>query len=121
MADNTIFSVNGEGLERLRRSLALRFIEYRKAIGYANPTPGRLVFFWAKHNDAIYLPAPLDSDAAAALAWEWLKTAEYPTEPDHDGDNEEGWHAFCEEWGHVSPFGYQAFVAIDAQWMMYGK
>lgn len=50
----------------------------------------------------------------------WLKEADYGSQPDTDGHNSKGWRIFNEGWGHVCGM-WQAFVAIEPEWLTYGK
>lgn len=63
----------------------------------------------------------MDLDETINFVWGWLeKTSPLTSEPDHDGDNGKGFFIFNESWGHV--FGeWQAFIAIEPIWAMYGK
>lgn len=117
--DNRILSVNGAGRERLQTVLALA--EYDKAIGYWADGK-RFVLFAYKHEEMVPFPTDLSLDTCANLVGEWLGSkAEFGPEPDHDGDNERGWHCYTEDWGHVEPFGSSAFVAVEPCWLMQGK
>lgn len=63
----------------------------------------------------------MNVEKVTEFAWGCLESNK-PTakEPDHDGDNDKGFRLFTESWGQV--FGeYQAFVAIEPIWAMYGK
>lgn len=67
------------------------------------------------------LPFPLDVDAAISFLSNWLETATYPTEPDHDGDNGKGFTVSTGNfWGHVEGMHY-AFLMVTPTWQMYGK
>lgn len=71
--------------------------------------------------EATKLPFELDADAAVGFLWEWLKTVEYPEQPDHDGSNEEGYVVTTGDfWGHVEGSHY-AFLGVYPEWLMYGK
>ncbi len=119
MPDNMRFDVNGEGIQRLKTALSLA--PKNKAIGYAVTPENRFVLFWDEDEGMTPFPSPLSIERAAELAFDWLQTADYGRQPDHDGDNEEGWRAFNEPWGHVQPYGWKAFAAVEPCWMMYGK
>lgn len=119
MSDNPILNVNGESLDRLKAVMALT--DQKVAKGYAI-SDNRIVFFWADHSAMVPLPAPASMDRCAELAFDWLKSgATFASQPDHDGDNHKGWRCFRQGWGHIEPFGWQAFVAVEPCWMMYGK
>jgi hypothetical protein len=91
-------------LDRSAKSLRLVFFEYH---GNA-PKP-----------DMVAMPFLLDAEAAYDFARRWLAQAEYPRQPDHDGDNERGWRIYNEDWGHVD--GDDAIIAVSPVWAMYGK
>jgi hypothetical protein len=119
MSDNKILRVSGEGLEKLKVVLSL--CDNQKAIGY-HAIKEQITFFWSNHEQATLFPSPLHLDRVAELASDWLATsAHYGPAPDHDGDNERGWLCFTQNWGHIEPFGWQAFIAIKPLWLMFGK
>lgn len=63
---------------------------------------------------------PMDLEASVNNAMGWLANVEYAAEPGIDGHCKKGWRAFTEAWGHV--FGsYNAIVAIQPAWALYGK
>lgn len=117
MSDNQILNVSGDSLSRLKTAMSLA--DRESAIGWSIQD-GRMIFFWTSHESMHPFPVEMPMDRCAEIAMEWLKTAKYPTEPGHDGDNERGWRCFTEEWGHVSHM-YQAFVAVEPYWLMFGK
>lgn len=88
--------------------------------------PMRLVLFWSDPTGTNFgefhaLPAPMSSTDIAPIVKAWLDLeASYGHQPDHDGDNGKGWRVYNEQWGHVAG-AYQAFVAIEPVWLMYGK
>lgn len=88
------------------------------------PKQQRLIFFWHQPEsgqDHQELPFELDAAGAADFAARWLEgSAEYPREPDHDGDNGKGWCAYVEGWGHVDGSHY-AVIAVSPAWACYGK
>lgn len=116
-----ILRVNGESLERLMAVMALS--DQKKFEGYAIDTNnGRIVFFGYKgHKDATPFPTSMSGDFCAQLAIGWLKEARYPAEPDHDGDNSKGWLCYTENWGHIEPYGFEASLAVEPHWLIYGK
>lgn len=119
MADNPVLRVSGKNIERLKVVLSLTSRQH--AIGY-HADPSRITFFHAEHQLMTRFPTALSLDLCAGIAMDWLKSAAvFPKEPDHDGDNEEGWLCVTGNWGHVEPFGWQAFVAVEPYWLAYGK
>lgn len=127
MSDNFHFDLTGVDL---KRALAIAFqgASGGKAIGWADllfkPNGSgerhRLVLFWTKHDAMTALPAPMNAEEAESFVKAWLGAADYGSQPDHDGDNSKGWRVYNEAWGHVAGM-YQAFVAIEPTWLMYGK
>lgn len=85
----------------------------------ATGTPS-LILFWSEHEIATKLPFPLDMKKSVDFAANWLEQVAYGKQPDHDGDNGKGFRVFNEAWGHVLGH-WQAFVAIQPVWAMYGK
>lgn len=91
-----------------------------------------LSFLWGKPdgaNDVLPLIAPMaEPDAIAMQAQAWLKTVDYGTEPDHDGDNHCGFHlrnrgpALHEpgSWKH-NPWDFYAICTIQPCWVEYHK
>ena len=115
---NPILNVNGHGLERLKAVLSLA--DRLPAVGYIAEKQ-RLVFFWYDHEQAVMFPCALTMDRCAEFAHDWLASADYGRQPDHDGDNEKGWRCFTETWGRIQPYGHPAFVAVEPQWIEYRK
>ena len=119
--DSFRFDISGDGEKLLTASMSIAFMDNDKAIGF-HKTSRRLTFFLAEHPESTALPAKLDCKAIMAIVQQWLETeAEYPRQPDHDGDNKRGFRIYNEAWGHIEPFGWQAFMAIEPMWTMYGK
>lgn len=121
--DNFKVNIYADGEATLRIALAL--FGHRKTIGWCvrtvNKRP-RLILFWdGTDNSAMTsLPAPLGTNGTADLVLNWLQHADYGPEPDHDGSNGRGFHIWCDDWGRVEEM-WQAFVAIEPEWAMYGK
>jgi hypothetical protein len=123
--DNPIFKINGRSSTRLTAALKLA-CDDRTAIGYALDTKDdnpRMVFFWASHAKMIPFPGKATPEFLASFIEMWLndQMLKYPSEPDHDGDNAKGWFIYTEGWGHIEPYHYPAFLAIEPHWIMYGK
>ena len=66
------------------------------------------------------LPFNMDAEATTMFVWKWLGQCEYPSEPDHDGDNKKGWFIYADYWGNVANDHY-TICAIAPVWAMYGK
>lgn len=71
--------------------------------------------------DVTAFPYAMNKDQATAFAWGWIE-ANKPKggQPDHDGDNDKGWHIFVDGWGHADS-RWQGFCSIEIIWAMYGK
>lgn len=120
--DNFHIDITSRGIDPLKSALSL--CGHKKVSGYrVEETKGkpRMIFYWASSPNAAPFPFEMPIDQAAQFAQAWLDGgAEYGREPDHDGHNEKGFRLYCEDWGHVAG-EWQAFVAIEPAWAMYGK
>lgn len=119
----SILNVNGESLSRLQYAMGLLDIWENgnyKVVGFTVENDKFILFEYA-HNKMTPLPTPMPVNFMASMVYEWLKTAKYPEEPDHDGDNERGWRLYKENWGHVDTFGHGSICAIEPMWIEYGK
>lgn len=66
-------------------------------------------------------PYEFNTQQAIEFCWGWLEKEPVAyKQPDHDGDNDKGFHLFTESWGQVNS-DYTAFIAIKPIWAMYGK
>lgn len=117
--DNRIFNVNGRTKEQLTLAVkSLLLNEYgqnQKVNGWYFRKDKGLVLCWhikEKNHGKLFTdrmgnPKPIEVDELVDLLWEWLSSDEADTvEPadweddlDHDGDNENGWRLYTEEWG----------------------
>lgn len=140
--DNFALNVVSEGKESFKLALQIALSHHTKASHYAvidhdadvnewTKKGGKrktLVLFWT--DDESFKPKPsafpCDMKGAALFefVWHWLEDCwekrAHGQEPDHDGDNGNGWRIFNEDWGHVAESHY-AFVGIQPVWAMYGK
>ena len=137
--DNFSFDMTGVPLEL---GLQVAFSDHKTAVGWADwprqevlphdtrITP-RLVLFWAHpksrieqwNGDAVEynkFPTALSWEECLPLVKQWLKSCEYGQQPDHDGDNGKGWRVYNESWTQVGD-RWEAFVAIEPEWIWYGK
>lgn len=118
--DFPILKVTGNSLARLKSVMNLTTIE--ESVGYIiDQENRRIVFFQYDDELMTAFPTSLSMERCAELAFDWLQNVSYPEEPDHDGDNSKGWFCETEEWGHINPYGYKAFVCVKPHWIMYGK
>lgn len=66
-------------------------------------------------------PFEMNTEQAISFAWGWLEKEPIAySQPDHDGDNDRGFHIFNESWGYVNS-DWSALIAIKPIWAMYGK
>jgi hypothetical protein len=122
--DNFKVDIVWEGEKRFRAILGMVLDKHnsrtKKFEHYAIDDDLGLILFWAESKNAQKLPYPMDHAALVDFAWNWLKTATYGREPDHDGDNGKGWRIFTESWGRVKG-DWATICAIQPIWAMYGK
>lgn len=108
----------------LELAMQVAFSDVKHAVGMTM-TPERLTFFWIKPvitEVTGYSDLPkMDWEAAKAVVLSWqANVASYGPQPDHDGDNGKGLRVFNEAWARIGRM-YQAFVAFEPTWIMYGK
>ena len=130
MSDNYQFHLAAEGLDKFEIIMRLAFSPHATstphiATHYEVCYDYGLVLYDLRfvsdpNKDLLALPYPMDVEAAIPFAWNWLKTAKYPPQPDHDGSNHKGFEVFNEAWGRVGD-RRNSFVAIKPEWQMYGK
>ncbi len=101
-------------------AMKLAFGGYKHAVGYRIDAEKGMIFYWSISKNMTPFPFKMDAEGAAHFVLRWLKEADYGQEPDHDGHNGRGWRLYNEDWGHISN-EWQAFVAIQPVWAMYGK
>lgn len=125
--DNFRIQITAHGDKTLKDAIALAFnadktqLTTHYAVRESKEGPKHLVFFWTGGGkDAVQMAFKLDAEGAADFARRWLAEAEYGEQPDHDGDNEKGWTVYNEAWGHVDG-EWQAIIAVQPTWAMYGK
>ncbi len=118
--DNTLINIQSEGRKNFERAMQIAASRWNTTVGF-RIYENKMVLYWTKSDKTILLPYEMNIEKITEFAWGWLEATK-PTakEPDHDGDNDKGFHLFTESWGQV--FGeYQAYVAIEPIWAMYGK
>jgi hypothetical protein len=116
--DNRRIDITSIGKEDL--ALALKLFHKDKVAGYIT-RDNKLIFYWIKSDFAVNFPQDISLDIAVSIGHEWLTyKADYGEEPDHDGDNKKGWRMYNEAWGYIDN-EWEAFVAIEPKWAMYGK
>jgi hypothetical protein len=119
----SILNVNGESLSRLQQAMSLLDTWETgklKIVGFT-VDDNRFVLFEFAHEKMTPLPTPMPVSFVASMIHEWLKTAEYPAEPDQDGSNERGWRLYKESWGRINKFGWGSVGAVEPMWIEYGK
>lgn len=86
----------------------------------------RLIIGWYNentyHRDSPWnaFMSPMKSEELVPMVISWLKSQDYGREPDTDGSNRKGFHVYNEAWGHIGGDPY-AFIAIEPEWITYGK
>jgi hypothetical protein len=128
MMDNFHIDLTAEGEETLLQVFEIAF-RHNAAGGKAEGTfetknrdgVPALVFCWGSEDERVVkLPSPIGFELATQIALNWLESAKWSEEPEHDGDNARGFHVYVEDWGHVDGNPY-AIVAVAPEWAMYGK
>lgn len=118
--------VHTEGFKSLEMCIELAMVRHPKVVGYVVHKDS-LVLFWSepspKPQDYSSLPMPVSSSFTANFVSEWLKVQPRPKEDDWGGDVETGpaFRISCDDWGHVEPFGWSAFLRITPSTAWYGK
>ena len=118
--DNFHFDILGAPL---KLALDVATVDHKKVVGWRQEDrqgSTRLVLYWTETGRGNPLPAPLEGEAIVSFVQSWLNAANYGRQPDHDGDNGRGCRVYNESWGHIDR-EWQAFIAIEPAWLMYGK
>ncbi len=132
--DNRVFDVNGETHEELRLAFRLAFAQEgrnTKSKYWTFDKKSGLILHWyvSDASKANILPVPLDAEASADLAWQWLKSSEeaktvelngWFSDADHDGSNSLGWRAYVDNWGHVGGWT-GTIIAVTPSYLWHGK
>jgi len=117
----------------LRVALAVPFetpvFGHRKVEAWSVDRDGkRLVLHWTDgHGESssgipVYpLPAPLELDQVVSLVETWLESVDYGPAPSTDGSTRKGSRVYCQSWGKIEGHGWESFVAIEPEWIVYGK
>lgn len=123
--DNFQFNICSMTNEAFVRTLRLAFelSGHKNITHYHIKDNNDLAFFWSKPESNILaqpLPYPMGIGAAVSFATNWLETADYDDEPEHDGDNSRGWTIYNEGWSQVRGSFY-GIIAIKTSWAIHGK
>lgn len=98
----------------------INLIGNRMTVGY-RVHENAIILYWAKSENMIPFPYEMEVKEVTQFVGGWLaKTKPNYPQPDHDGDNEQGFRIYNEGWGHVGG-QWEAFIAITPIWAMYGK
>jgi hypothetical protein len=113
--------INLQLCEKKEFEIAMRLaVNEHKTIGY-RIEKGILVLYWANSPKAQILPYEMDVLEITNFAWGWLEKNQPDTKkPDFDGDAVKGFRIYNESWGHVFD-EWQAYIAIQPIWALYGK
>lgn len=132
--DNRVFDMNGETQEQLRMAFKLAFVQEghnTKAKYWTFDKKNGLILHWyvSDQSKVNALPVPLEAEAAADLAWQWLKSSDeaktveldgWFCDEDHDGSNSLGWRAYVDDWGHVGNYN-GSIIAVTPAYLWHGK
>lgn len=140
--DNIKFDILAEGKTAFDCAMKIAFGSHRDACGYVidngeggaplNVKPKsrdesldiRLVAIWSHlDKNPLYqrLLNPQSVEEFTETAWKWLNGICVPLSGDGDVEYGKAFRVYCEGFGHVAPYGYQGFVAIEPAIAMYGK
>ena len=126
MSDNFNITIRSSGKKHFDMAFEISFDNAPggKAKYYTIHKEHGFILFWSKPEDnqnGQLLPYEMDMESAKDFVWNWLKGAEYPETPDHDGDNSKGFLITTGDfWGHINNSFY-SIVAINPYYMMHGK
>lgn len=123
------FDITGAPLEV---ALAVPFngdvFGHSKAAAWSVDRDGkRMVLYWIapdreeRRENVHPLPVPMGLEQIVALVESWLSTVDYGPEPSTDGSTDKGSRVYCENWGKIEGHGWSSFVAIEPEWLVYGK
>lgn len=134
--DNKIFDVNGEGLNRLRQTVALAMNKWTKVEGYRIDKKAGAILLWhvdEKDPEHIKFPSPLKAEVAASIVYGWVMSEAalivpekdmWDKDSEHDGSNARGWRAYVNDWGHIDLLqGTERYgiIAVKPAYIWYGK
>lgn len=121
--DNFHIDVRAVGEDAFKLALKIAFGHHSKATHF-QCSKTKLIFYWAEvegEKAVTPLPYEMDVEKATRFAWDWLASATYGQEPDHDGDNGKGFKVYNDkDWDHVDG-DWAGICAIVPCWAMYGK
>lgn len=118
--DNRHFSITSVDKTDFTLAMQLAMSDNKSVIGY-NIHKNTLILYWTDSSKMIKLPYKMDVSETINFVWGWFDKNE-PTgnESDTDGHSRKGFHIFNESWGHIND-EWQAFVAIEPIWAVFGK
>lgn len=122
--DNFKIDIHTEGQDHLLKCLELAFTHCGKAAGYVVMNHS-IVLFWSPPTslvpDYTAFPFPANVEFATKFVWEWLSSSPVPRSNDEDVETGLAFRVHCDDWGHVEPYGWPAFVKITRSVALYGK
>ena len=128
-SDNVIFNINGNGIEKLKKTLELAFGDNKIAGWKFKKEYGLCLYSYdsTSKKDINLFPTKITTSQCSEIVFDWLKSDEAKTVPcvgwdadsNHDGSNELGWRAYTDEWGHIDGDWY--VLAIKPAYLWYGK
>ena len=119
MYSNPIIKLNGYSKASFEVALDFAHRENR-TVAYTFDDK-QFVLYWTDDEDAksLKLPPNVPSIVVGSIVWAWLQEVKYPEEPDHDGDNKEGWLVMSAR--HEPSVSWKAHIVIKPHWIQYGK
>ncbi len=123
------FDITGIALEHALK-IAFNTSDYMEASakGWATDRDGkRLILFRSAGSDSgsgsqIHpLPSAMGLNRAIGFVQDWLDSVDYGPEPDTDGSTGNSCRVYAERWGQIDGHGWASFVAIEPEWIVYGK
>ena len=120
VGDDFSFEIAGAPLSA---ALNIALLDHSKIVAWRVDAPigsKRLVLYWTTAENATPLPGALTGDALQGFVQSWLDGVEYPPKPDIDGSVAKGCRVYNEAWGQIDD-QWQACIAVEPHWIMYGK
>lgn len=129
-AHHLSFDITGAPLEvALAVPFETRIFGHRTVKAWSVDKEGRrLVLHWTDgHGESmsripVYpLPVALNLEQVTSFVEAWLESVDYGPAPSTDGSTGKGSRVYCQSWGQIDGHGWSSFVAIEPEWLVYGK
>jgi hypothetical protein len=118
--DNFRIDVTSNTDEALASALTIAFGHHSRAVGFRVVPEKGLVLYWAEKAGITPFAFKMAAQDVLPVIKGWLAEQDFGKQPDHDGDNGKAWRLYNEAWGHVGN-DWEAFLAVQPAWAMYGK